>query len=146
MVDHEIPEELLDLAFLALDHGFGSIKDGKSGILIPFVMFEHAKGRSLNRYVADTAQESVEHALAAVPGLPPGTSRYAVAFEGYITLEGKRWDAIIVEAGQTGFPQGETFCLRYQKKKGLFARGYETVGNAIHLGSGEQRLPHDAVR
>ena len=144
MVNLEIPKELLDLAFLALDHGFGSVRDGKSGILIPFVIFEHAKGRSLNRYVADTAQESVEHAFAAVPDLPPDTSRYAVVFEGYITLEGKRWDAIIVEAGQTGFPQGETFCQRYQKKKGLFARGYESVGNALHLGSAEQRLPHGA--
>jgi hypothetical protein len=140
VVEYQIPEKLLDLAFLALDHGFNSIKDGKSGILIPFVMFEHGDERSLNRYVADTAQESVERAFAAIPSLPLDTTRYAVAFEGYITLEGRRWDAVIVEAGETGFSQGETFALRYQKKKGLFARGYESVGNPIHLGPAEQRF------
>jgi hypothetical protein len=57
---------------------------------------------------------------------------YAIAWDGYITLEGRKWDAILVEAGEAQEPRGVLFAQRYQAgAKKLFRRSKnERVGNA----------------
>ena len=134
-------EELLDLVSMALDHGFGSISDGKSGPLIPFVLFETADGsRQLNRFVADDLQQSVQRALEHVEQLDHQVVRYAVAYDGYVTMSGTKWDAILVQAGERGHQTGVAVGQRYQRKTGWFAKGFEQVGNAAILGPADQRL------
>ena len=45
---NEYSQELIDVAFAALDHGIDSVREG--GPLIPFVMSETGSERTLTRY------------------------------------------------------------------------------------------------
>lgn len=56
---------------------------------------------------------------------------YAIAWDGYITSEDIRNDAVFVEAGDHNDSLGVTFCQRYREvKKGLFkGKKCERIGN-----------------
>ena len=129
----EIPasDELLDLVFAALDHGIGSVEDG--GPLIPFVLAETAGGRELTRFAAETLEEGVaqarQHAGASA------ADRVAVAYDGYLTVEGERSDAIFVEAQERTAPSSVVFAQRY--RPGGRLRKFATVGNAAFAGEGD---------
>jgi hypothetical protein len=56
-----------------------------------------------------------------------------------VTIEGKKWDAILVEAGDKIAETGILLCQRYQKK-GLFRKGVEPVGNPGFLGKPVSRI------
>ncbi len=127
----EPSQEFADLFFKAIDHGFESIKDG-AGPLIPFSMTVSADGQlSLKRYVMDELQEAVARAQASITPEMPGVTMYAIAWDGYVTIDGQKTDAILVEAGQASDPRGVLFCQRYRTvRKGLFFKKVcERVGN-----------------
>ena len=60
MTEISASDELMNLAFFALDHGVESVKEG--GPLVPFAVIENADGRSLSRFVAETLEEGQEQA------------------------------------------------------------------------------------
>ncbi len=125
-----ISQQLTDLLFAALDHGVDSVRGG--GNLVPFVLYQRGKERLLDRYVADTLEDSLRQARRAASSLPPDVSSYAIAYAGLITLTGKKQDAIMVEAGERGRPQGVKFAQRYSPKKIL--RKFQAIGNPLSLG------------
>ncbi|MBB2924081.1 DUF3806 domain-containing protein [Cellulomonas cellasea] len=91
--------EVEALASFALAHAVHSIVP-EGGPLVPFCLLEEADGeRSLHRFVGEL-RESVErardHARAS------GAVRAAVAWDGYLTADGTRTDALFVEASDTG--------------------------------------------
>ena len=55
---NEYSQELIDLAFAALDHGIDSVREG--GPLIPFVMSETGSERTLTRFAAEMLEEGLE--------------------------------------------------------------------------------------
>jgi hypothetical protein len=83
----EPSQRLLDLIFMALEHGVRSIQ-GTDGPLIPFLLSEDQTGkRSLARYMTGAnPSEAREHALRAVTGLPADTCLFAVAADGQVTI------------------------------------------------------------
>src|SRR5258707_6477902 len=90
---------LNDIMFLALDHGMASIADD-SGPLIPMVFTENQKGeRTLQRFVTERLEEGVEKARQFVEQNKSSLDRYAVGWDGFVTIQGRKWDAILVEAG-----------------------------------------------
>jgi len=132
----EVPasEELIELVFAALDHGIDSVREG--GPLIPFVLAESAEGRDLTRFASETLEEG--HAQARRHAGSSGADRVAVAYDGYLTVEGERSDAVFVEAQERGTEASVVFAQRY--RPGGRLRRFSTIGNAAFAGDGEGLL------
>ena len=120
----------MNLVFFTLDHGVESVSEG--GPLIPFMVVERPGGRKLRRFVSETLEGSQAAMREAVAGLDDDATAYAMAYDGYFTHEGKKWDAILVEAAERGATSGVFFVQRYQPKKGLFGK-FKAVGNAAFI-------------
>ena len=127
-------EKFADLVFLALDHGVDSVRVS-GGPLIPFIVVEQDGKRELHRFAAARLEEGQQQARAAVAALPPNATAYALAYDGYITVQGTKFDAILVEASERGRPAGVRMAQRYSPKK--FLRSFQTVGNPALLGECE---------
>lgn len=138
--EEEPPTEFNDLMFLALDHGFSSIEDG-CGPLIPFAVTHTKNGeKNLQRFVCDRIEEGIGKAKAFVEEHYNDITMYAVAWDGYITLEGKRWDAIFVEAGMSDRSSGYLLCQRYETRKKLLRKKNVAVGNPALVGTPPSRI------
>ncbi len=59
-------------------------------------------------------------------------ARYALVFDGRVTLDGEKHDAIIVEAGERMSDHGVVIALRYRPASE--AGEFEEVGNPRYLG------------
>jgi len=132
----EIDDRFAGLIFLALDHAIDSIKEG--GPLVPFLFHEGPAGernRALARYDASFYEESVLRARFAAAALPNSVETCVLAFDGFITVEGIKSDAILVEASQRGRPKGLVFAQRYQPAHG--PEVLRKIGNAAFLGECE---------
>lgn len=141
MSDFSPSQEFADFFFLAIDHGFESIQDG-GGPLVPFTMVSEQSGKKqLTRFASERIEDGVEKAKASVVA-SGATAMYAIVWDGFITLEGRRWDAILVEAGEASQEFGALFSQRYiQNKKGLFRKARcERIGNPTLVGKPQSRL------
>jgi hypothetical protein len=101
-VEGEPSQEVLALADFALRHAVTSVVPA-GGPLIPFAIVENAEGRrALNRFVGDLfeAQQHARHQVRSAPGVV----RAAIAWDGYLTGDGQRQDAVFVEASDRGMP------------------------------------------
>lgn len=133
----DISERLADVIFFALDQGIDSVRSS-GGPLIPFVVFDRSGQRDLKRFVAETLEGSQAEAREAIKMCPSDVASCAVAYDGYITVEGKKWDAVLVEAFERGRASGVCMAQRYVPKKLL--RKFHTEGNAALLGACETLL------
>lgn len=130
-----------DFFFLAIDHGFASIENG-GGPLIPFTMLVGPEGqKKLSRFATDRLEDGVQAAKNSVASTEAITM-YAIAWDGFITLEGRKWDAICVEAGEAQAEFGALFCQRYTRaRKGLLRRARSVrVGNPALIERPPSRL------
>ena len=143
----QMSQRLADITFIALDHGIYSIQDGE-GPLIPFVISDQADGkRKLDRYMSVAKmgksegwvlEESLAQARLAVSKLPLSVTTYAMAHDGYITIQGTKYDAILVESSERGRPRAVLLAQRYIPK--TEQQSFQRVGNAVFLGEQESRL------
>jgi hypothetical protein len=133
----DISEQFADVIFFALDHGIDSIRSS-GGPLTPFVVFDQGGQRALKRFVAETLELSQAEAREAIKTCPSDVASCAVAYDGYITVDGKKWDAVLVEAFERGRASGVRMAQRYVPKK--FLRKFHTEGNAALLGACEMLL------
>ena len=74
----------MELVFVALDHGIDSVTEG--GPLIPFALTETSDGRDLSRFATETLEEGQARARDHVRAA--GADRAAIAYDGYLTVEG----------------------------------------------------------
>jgi hypothetical protein len=136
----EPPVEFNGLMFMALDHGFDSIKDG-NGPLIPFAIVHTTCGeRRLQRFVTDRIEQGVERAKEYIAEHASDFSMYAIVWDGYITMDDTKWDAVLVEAGMADRDEGFMLCQRYQYKKTLFRKRNIPVGNPAFVGNPPSRV------
>lgn len=127
----ETSGEAFDLASFALQHAVRSIVP-EGGPLIPFSMLESTQGRSLQRFAGELG-ESVERARAHVRG--SGAVRAAVAWDGYLTADGRRDDAVFVEASDAG---GVSVVVAHRYVE--TPDGTEAVGSPLIVGHGAPLL------
>lgn len=124
-------EELVALTFFAANHALASIKRG--GTLATFTLSETNSGkRRLMRFLDATIEETVDHARAAIQELPPGTARAVTAYDGFITLDETRSDAIMLEAQERNSGRCLTFAQRYEP--GRLLRPLRGIGNLALVG------------
>jgi hypothetical protein len=111
----DVPDELMDFAVFALEHAANSVVDS-GGPLTPFAMTEELEAGGMNkrltRFVCDTLEEGVEQARVHVRQTG-GLSRAAVAWDGYLTMNGQRTDAVFVEAYEAGRADSVILAQRY---------------------------------
>ena len=126
-------EQLADLVFLALDHGIESVSEG--GPLIPFSVTETSTGeRTVTRFAAETLEDGYSAAREHLA--KSGAERAVVARDGYLTVEGARTDAVIVEGQERdGASVSVVFAQRY--RPGGRLRKFQTIGNAAFVGDGD---------
>jgi hypothetical protein len=124
----EMSQEFADLVFFALDHGINSIREGA---LAPFIVYVQNGKRSLHRYAADTFEASLVEARKAASHLPPTVSACVIAYDGNVTVNGVKSDAIIVEGAEKGNPIGMKLAQRYNPKR--FLKALKTVGNVSSI-------------
>jgi len=136
-----------DLVRKAAEHGVSSIESAR-GPLIPFTFILDAnpdlreRTLKLTRHVSE--ELSVALQLAQLSITPDSNcSMYAIAWDGYVTFEGRKWDAVLIEAGESSAAEGAIFAQRYElKERGLFtkSRCNVAVGKPISMQSSRSRL------
>lgn len=131
MSEIDASDALMEVVFAALDHGIDSVRKG--GPLIPFVLEQGEEGRSLSRFAAERLEEGVEQARTHASA--SGGDLVAVAWDGYLTVDGERSDAVFVEAQERGAPTSLVFAQRY--RPGGRLRGFGAVGNPAFAGPGD---------
>jgi hypothetical protein len=129
--------KLMDVIFLALDHGIESVKSS-GGPLIPFVVTEGSE-RKLDVFVLEQLEEALAKAREFVDMANPEITFYAIAHDGYLTVNEVKSDAILVEGGERGNSKALLFAQRYEPKKGFFSK-FKTFGNPAFIGETENRL------
>jgi len=119
-----------DLMVFALDHGIDSIRQG--GPLVPFAMSESNGKRSLNRFVAEPYEKAVAETKASIAKLPQQARIYAIAYDGFVTVSGKKYDAIIVHGAER--EKGKAYLLAQRHVPSTNGKPLETVGNLAYIG------------
>jgi len=107
-------ESLAELAVYTLKHAFYSLGAG-NGLLVPFVMADSdGAGRILHRFESQALDHVTRCAHEWLDGADPAIARYAFAWDGHVTVNETRWDAVFVEAGDRILPNGLLLCQRYE--------------------------------
>lgn len=118
------PDDLHELAFVAMEHALSSIEHG--GPLIPFTLTEGAEGRKLARFAGGKLEVMVVMARQAL-AQDASPSRAVLAWDGYLTSDGKRVDALFVEAYERG-AQGGILIAQPYKTTGLLKKRTHPTG------------------
>jgi len=139
--------QLSELIKKAAEQGIGSIEDAEQP-LIPFTMLPRANAATeegqvtVTRFAAEFPDESLQHAQSSVrpnSGIP----MYVLAWDGSVTVEGREWDAVLIESGESQAEAGAIYAQRYElQKSGLFKRRRRTVaiGEPVKTGECRSRL------
>jgi hypothetical protein len=119
-----------DLMFFALDHGIASIDNG--GHLVPFVASEAGGVRRLDRIAAEPYERAMAEARTFASKLASSVTVYAIAYDGFITVDGNKYDAIIVHGAERG--KGDAYLLAQRYRPAKAGSPIEAIGNPAYLG------------
>jgi len=120
-------------AQFVLSHAADSVVP-EGGPLIPFAMTRMPDDRGdLRRFAGDLeiGQEMARTHVRNAVGIAQG----AVAWDGYVTGNGQRMDAVLVEAFGTGEAESLIIAQRY-RRVGLLRRRWELYKDPVALGHG----------
>jgi hypothetical protein len=111
-----------DLQQLALQAVEAAVESFAGGDPNPFVFFVDESGQSHTvavRIAGDAdGSEIVEAARNLVSqGIGEAAYLYALAYDGYLTTDGERFDAVFIEAGERGQSEAVLIAQRYRMKK-----------------------------
>ncbi|WP_339609492.1 hypothetical protein [uncultured Roseivirga sp.] len=139
MAEITASEKLMELAFKGLDHGIYSIKD-RDGPLIPFIMIQTKGEIEMKRFMAETLEDSLLQARKHIANLSKELDCVVLAYDGMLTIEGTKYDAIMVDAFDNTDNKGYCFAQRYKPKK--FLSKFKEIGNAAFVGELDSLLVH----
>ncbi|MBS4753216.1 hypothetical protein KG112_10420 [Nocardioides sp. zg-ZUI104] len=122
----ELDEATQELSWQVLDHAVDSLAGG--GPLTPFAVVVQRGEKTLHRFADETLEEGVAAARAFLGG-HPGAEAAALAYDGYLTREGVRTDAVYVEVHRRGRPTAGCLAQRYAP-----GAPPELIGNATDCG------------
>ncbi|MEU3272042.1 hypothetical protein ABZ639_14450 [Saccharomonospora sp. NPDC006951] len=112
-------DEAKALAFEAIDMAMADAEASPSGY-IPFVLVVAGDGeRTMIRCVDDEDDPTVEGGVALareqLRSYDPSTRCVALSWDGYLTLEDDRTEAVFAEVYEQGRPAGVVFAQRYER-------------------------------
>ena len=105
----------------------GSV-EASGGPLIPFSMVMVDGGITLARYAGEL-EAAQQHAREQIRG-SQDAQRVALAWDGYLTVEGRRSDAVFVEASERGGDRSVVIALRYESV-GRFRKHMRPFGDPV---------------
>lgn len=114
--------------FFALDHGVESVR-ASGGPLTPFLLQARGQSVEMTRLIADTLEEGVEHGRVAARASGPDVTAVALVYDGYVTMDDERWDAILATVQAADSATSEIFAQRYRLVDGKLTE----VGNPKHI-------------
>lgn len=124
--------KFMDFVFNGLDYGVYSISDG-GGPLVPYLMTQIGDKKELKRFVTEKYEEGISTAEITLGELSPKPDFALIAFDGFITWEEKKYDAIFIKAYDKTQDEGFEFCQRYVPKTDG-SDGIEPIGNSTFIG------------
>ncbi|WP_415950745.1 hypothetical protein [Streptomyces sp. KLOTTS4A1] len=130
----DAPEELLALALAAIHHAVESLRETKGQSLTTFVLIEYADGRKLVRCRADTFEREAEIAREQLRKAGTDCLRYALAHDGYFTVDQERSDAVVVQAWENNGEPGIQLAQRYATVRRKLRLSCEVVGHPAFAG------------
>ncbi len=99
--------------------------------LVPFAISWRGENTTIERYMLSAYDDSIELAMSNVSDAAATIDAYAIVWTGYVDADGKRTEAVIVEAGEMGSDDAVHLAQPYSqhgdafKKKGeLLALGF----------------------
>ncbi|MBN6052235.1 hypothetical protein JYK22_09850, partial [Nonomuraea sp. RK-328] len=105
--------EAAELAGDALDHALSSAQGSAEGFS-PFSMVLQRDGaRELTRFIA---VPDLAMARSSVAATDPAAVCVALAWDGCLTIDGERAEAVFVEAYELGRPAGARIAQRYERR------------------------------
>jgi hypothetical protein len=120
---------LVNAGFFALDHAMESVV-ASGGPLVPFAVITVGGETKLYRFPGDMAEGQAK-AREMVSG--SGASMAAVAWDGFLTVDGQRTDAVFAEAFEAGDPESILLAQRYERS-GRIRKSIHPTGNAALAG------------
>ncbi|MEQ8687658.1 MAG: hypothetical protein RIE86_20300 [Imperialibacter sp.] len=130
-------ERLADLMIFGLDHGIESVMASVTGPLIPFVVTDSKGERTIKRLMTDRLEDGLENGLTLLR--TDQTCDYGiVVYDGYLTVGGEKYDAVIVRGFDRKDKLGYMIGQRYQLESST--EPFKKVGNPIFVGNDEQLL------
>lgn len=133
-------ETVQDLAFMVLDHAMDSLAGGSP--LLPFAVTETAGKRGLQRVASGSLEEMLAKCRAFLV-TQTGVDAAALAYDGYLTLDGVRTDAVYIEAQAPGMTAAACLHQRYVPVPDGSGPDVapELIGNPADSGDRESILP-----
>ncbi|MBS1581193.1 MAG: hypothetical protein JST66_03235 [Bacteroidetes bacterium] len=132
MIDHsDLDERFMAFMLKGLEHGIASIR-GNGGPLIPFVLSQAGDKKDLTHFATDRYEDGPRMAEQHLKRSSPAPDLALIAFDGYLTWEGKKYDAVVVRAFAKGPTKAAVFAQRYVPNAS--GNGIETVGNVALIG------------
>ncbi|TFC85941.1 hypothetical protein [Cryobacterium sp. TMT3-29-2] len=129
----ETSDGLMNLALFAIDHATSSVVP-RGGPLIPFAVIEKDGDRDLHRFEVGRLEAMVaagRHFVREQNDL----DRVAFAWDGYLSLDGERSDAVFVEASDAHAPSSVILAQCYATRGRFHTRTF-AVGQPVHMGTG----------
>lgn len=131
----KISQPLLQLVLNTFDHAVELMRGKGKGPFPPVLMFEsHEDAHEAVSFLDKDPRKAIDLARARVSELPATKKRYAIAFFGYVTINGTRMEAILVDAGERGDPHGFTYFQRMRTRKLLATFG--RIGQPVWMAAG----------
>jgi hypothetical protein len=118
------------LVYGALEHATECLS-GADGPLLPFAMIVDGGQRSVRHFHAPGYEQTLDGALAFASA--GAYDFWAVAWDGYMTVEGRRTEAVFVQAGGEEREESLLFAWRYER---VLPKGeVQRLGDPIFLGT-----------
>lgn len=94
-------------------HAIWSLSQGEQ--LVPLLGFARDdKVRDMTRLEADTLEQAVEHGMAWLETNPDGVKRAVLVYDGYLTTQEGRRDALLIEARDYEAGSGFSMAVPYR--------------------------------
>jgi hypothetical protein len=132
-------EILIKLARESINLAMKCVSAGET--LVPFIMTEGAKGAIIT-IAGESIEKSILVAQKTILEFDNGTEAFAFAYDGFLTFQGEKVDAIFVESGKVSDDKIFVFAQRYKYSGNK--KEAERIGNWVCLEKMEPRLNKDA--
>src|SRR5688572_22800854 len=93
----DIDADLWKMISVAVETSVQSIQ--KQGKLLPFTLMRENEKWDMAMYMGEQAPKLVQKAQAAIRAKIGKIDMYVLAFDGYVTIDGKKSDSVVIEAG-----------------------------------------------
>src|ERR1044071_9944299 len=124
--------QLNDLVKRAAEQGVGAIKDAFEP-MIPFTLLSKQGVTAdstqvmVTRFASELPEQSLQQAQASLrPG--SGVAMYALAWPGSVRIDGRAWDAVLIESGDAESEEAAIYAQCYELQiSGLFRKRCRSV-------------------